>query len=78
MLLRNIFVTSVTHGDKEKEDKFMGLNDMLNSAKDYVAENGDDLLNKAKDFAENNEEIVEKAKDTAESAVDSVKNKFGL
>lgn len=56
----------------------MGLNDMFNSAKDFVSENGDDLVEKAKDFAENNEELVEKAKDTAEAAVDNVKSKFGL
>lgn len=56
----------------------MGLNDMFNSAKSFVEENGDDLVNQAKDFAENNEELVNKAKDTATDAVENVKGKLGL
>lgn len=56
----------------------MGVNEMFNSAKDFVSENGGELLDKAKDFAEDNSELVDKAKDSATDVVENVKDKFGL
>ena len=56
----------------------MGLNEMFNSAKDFVSENGEELFDKAKDFAEDNSELVDKTKDSATDIVENVKNKFGL
>lgn len=56
----------------------MGLNDLVNSAKNFVSENGDDLIEKAKDLAEQSPELVNQAKDTATNVANDVKGKLGL